>query len=229
LVRGQNVFGFFTTVVFAVAALVALSDFVSPRTPSARIQVNSLQVVKGRANYYAKTKEEYAHIRFSLSTDLSSLFTWNTKQVFVYVTATWPNDNATAVANGVGENEAVIWDEIVTSPSADHLKNLGPAQLKKLIKSAKGKSIDKNRGRITFKNQKPKYTITEPSGKIAEREGFKLHVHYNVQPWVGPLVWTQSRDFGNWKKMEGGESEVFKLPGLKKKDEKKDEKKATAS
>jgi len=169
LVRGQNVFGFFTTVAFVVATFIALSDFLSPRTPSARILVNNLQVsvshfiphfsplhmesnankltnrVKGRANYYSKTKEEYAHIRFSLSTDLSSLFTWNTKQVFIYVTATWPNSNATAVANGVGENEAVIWDEIVTSPSADHLTNLGPAKLKQLIKSAKGKSVDKNR------------------------------------------------------------------------------------
>lgn len=56
---------------------------------------------------------------------------------------------------------------------------------------------------------------------IAEREGVKLNVHYNVQPWVGPLVWSQSRDIGRWKKMEGGESEVFTLPGLKKKDEKK--------
>lgn len=101
--------------------------------------------VKGRANYYAKTKEEYAHIRFSLTTDLSSLFTWNTKQVFIYVTATWPNSNATAVANGVGDNEAVIWDKIITSPSADHLADLSPSKLKELRKSAKGEPIDKKR------------------------------------------------------------------------------------
>ena len=101
--------------------------------------------VKGRPHYYSTKKEEYAIIKFSLDADLSSLFTWNTKQVFVYVTATWPNDNATAVANGVPENEAVIWDEIVTSPSADHLVNLGPVKKAALIKSAKGKAVDKNR------------------------------------------------------------------------------------
>jgi len=154
----------------------------------------------------------------SPSLQISRLFfTWNTKQVFIYVTATWPNANATAVANGVGENEAVIWDEIVTSPSADHLTNLSPSKLKELIKSARGKSIDKNRGRITVKNQKPKYAITEPSGKIAERGNVKLHVHYNVQPWVGPLTWSQSGSYGSWKKMAGGDSEAFTLPGLKKK------------
>jgi signal peptidase complex subunit 3 len=70
--------------------------------------------------------------------------------VFIYVTATWPNANATAVENGVGENEAVIWDEIVTSPSADHLTNLGPVKLRKLIASAKGKSIDPNRYEFYF-------------------------------------------------------------------------------
>jgi hypothetical protein len=34
VVRLQNVFGFFTTVAFAVAAIIAASDLLSPRTPS---------------------------------------------------------------------------------------------------------------------------------------------------------------------------------------------------
>jgi signal peptidase complex subunit 3 len=106
--------------------------------------------VKGRPHYYSTKKEEYAHIRFSLDADLSSLFTWNTKQVFVYVTASWPV-NSTAGAKDVeagsspATNEAVIWDTIITSPSADHLSNIGAAALRKLIKSAKGKSIDPSR------------------------------------------------------------------------------------
>jgi len=59
------------------------------------------------------------------------------------VSASWPNayaENKTALVN-----EAVIWDTIITNPSADHLQNLGPAAMKKLIKSAKGKAIDPNR------------------------------------------------------------------------------------
>jgi signal peptidase complex subunit 3 len=34
---------------------------------------------------------------------------------------------------------------IITNPSADHLQNIGPVAMKKLIRSAKGKSIDPSR------------------------------------------------------------------------------------
>jgi signal peptidase complex subunit 3 len=155
IVRAQNVFGFFTTVCFVVAGLIAASDYLSPRAPSGTINIKDVQVyvlpplleiqansssVRGRPHYYSTKKEEYAVIKFSLSADLSSLFTWNTKQVFVYVSANWPE-----VEGGNKTNEAVIWDTIITSPSADHLQNIGPAAMKKLIKSAKGKPIDPSR------------------------------------------------------------------------------------
>jgi len=100
----------------------------------------TLRSVRGRPHYYSAKKEEYAIIKFSLSADLSSLFTWNTKQIFVYVSASWPNSTSTEVTN-----EAVIWDTIITNPSADHLQNIGPVAMKKLIRSAKGKSIDPSR------------------------------------------------------------------------------------
>ena len=75
LVRLQNVFGFFTTVAFTVAAVIALSSFVAPQSPSADIQVRSVQVVKGRPHYYSYKKEEYAHIKFDLDAGTSpSLF-----------------------------------------------------------------------------------------------------------------------------------------------------------
>jgi hypothetical protein len=44
LVRVQNVFGFFTTVAFAVAALIAASDLIAARTPSAVVTVDKAQV-----------------------------------------------------------------------------------------------------------------------------------------------------------------------------------------
>jgi ribosomal protein L29 len=71
LVRLQNVFGFFTTVAFTVAAVIALSSFVSPQTPTADIQLRNVQVVKGRPHYYSYKKEEYAHVRFDLDTGTS--------------------------------------------------------------------------------------------------------------------------------------------------------------
>ncbi|KAK2623805.1 hypothetical protein QTJ16_006986 [Diplocarpon rosae] len=249
VVRAQNVFGFFTTVAFVVAALVAFSDVLAPRTPSASVIVKDVQVycprplrlrrrslhppilhqvtnhnpfrVKGRPHYYSSKKEEYAVVRFSLTADLSSLFTWNTKQVFVYVSASWPNATSTELSN-----EAVIWDTIITSPSADHLSNIGPAALKKLIRSAKGKSIDPSRGKLELKNQKAKYQITAPGGKLAQTQNVVLKLHYNVQPWVGVLTWTPQVEFGRWKKVEGGVSKAFKFPALKVK--KVEEKKAAS-
>jgi signal peptidase complex subunit 3 len=44
LVRAQNVFGFFTTVAFVIAALIAATDFIHPRTPSAKVSVDKVQV-----------------------------------------------------------------------------------------------------------------------------------------------------------------------------------------
>ncbi|KAH8710688.1 Signal peptidase complex subunit SPC3 [Beauveria bassiana] len=211
--RIQNVFGFFTTVACVFGAFIAATDLFSPREPSGIITPDNIQVVKGRPHYYSTKKEEYAVIRFSLDADLSSLFTWNTKNLFVYVTADWPGaDNTT--------NSAVIWDTIITNPSADHLLNIGPATLKKLRKSSAGKSIDPNRGKLKLKNQKPKYQITHPSGKIAQTEDVTLKLHYNVQPWVGLLTWNLPRDLFLWKTMSGGESDKLALPALKVKEAK---------
>lgn len=144
IVRLQNVFGFFTTVAFVIAALIAATDVLAPRAPSGFLKTTNVQVVKGRPHYYSSKKEEYAIIKFSMDADLSSLFTWNTKQVFVYVTAEWPEKTA-GVGGANATNEAVIWDSIITAPSSDHLANLGPATLKKLKKSAAGKPIDPSR------------------------------------------------------------------------------------
>ncbi|KAH6640945.1 signal peptidase subunit-domain-containing protein [Chaetomium tenue] len=226
VVRLQNAFGFFTTVAFAVAAIIAASDLLSPRTPSVGVlKTTNVQVVRGRPHYYSSKKEEYAIIKFSLDADLSTLFTWNTKQLFVYVTAEWPS----AGGSGSGQNatnQAVIWDSIITAPSADHLANLGPVGMKKLKRSAEGKSIDPSRGKLTLKNQRPKYQITHPSGKLAEQDDVVLRLHYNVQPWVGLLTWNQDVNIGKWETLKNNLSKKFSLPAIKKK---KEEKKAGAA
>lgn len=80
-------------------------------------------------------------------------------------------------------------------------------------------------GKLSLKNQRPKYQITHPSGKIAETEDVQLRLHYNVQPWVGALTWNQNSDYGLWKAMGGGVSKVFSLPATKKKDGEDDKKK----
>jgi len=220
--RLQNVFGFFTTVAFTLGVFIAMTDLFAARTPSASIKPTNTQVVKGRPHYYSSKKEEYAIIKFSLEADLSSLFTWNTKQLLVYVTAEWPS---TSHPGTNITDEAVIWDTIITNPSADHLSNLGPASLKKLKKSAAGKTIAPERGLLKLKNERPKYQITHPSGKMADLKDVKLKVNYNVQPWFGLLTWNYNQNFGTWEVLKGGVSKAFSLPSVKAKDAGKEGKK----
>jgi hypothetical protein len=78
---------------------------------------------------------------------------------------------------------------------------------------------NRHRGILSIKNQKPKYQITHPTGKIAETTDVELKLHYNVQPWVGILTWNQDIDIGLWKKLKNGASKTFTLPSIKKKDE----------
>lgn len=122
-------------------------------------------------------------------------------------------------------DEAVIWDTIITNPSADHLSNLGPASLKKLKKSAVGKTIAPDRGLLKLKNERPKYQITHPSGKMADLKDVTLKLNYNVQPWFGLLTWNYNTNVGFWEKLKGGISERFVLPAVKQKDAPKDGKK----
>ena len=44
LIRLQNVFGFFTSVAFTVAAAVALSVVLNPQTPAAKLELRNIQV-----------------------------------------------------------------------------------------------------------------------------------------------------------------------------------------
>ncbi|MCJ1286088.1 hypothetical protein MMC26_005431 [Xylographa opegraphella] len=229
LVRLQNVFGFFTTVAFTIATLVALSVVVSPQTPSASVALRNVQVIKGRPHYYSTTKEEYAHIKFDLEADFSSLFNWNTKQLFVYVLATYPS-----LTPSSPPSQAIIWDTIIASPSQQHplnpfeLLGFSAASTSKLPSGTKSKSKAKaavaptpkataKPGILSLKNVKPKYQITDVSGKLASRGNVTLEVGWNVQPWVGALTWTmrEGSGWGRWKGMAGGRSEVFEMPALK--------------
>ena len=178
--------------------------------------------------------------------DLSSLFNWNTKQVFVYVVARWPSSTSmsTNIEDRQTYSEAVIWDAII--PSTSLLKtNLIPSYVegsklereKACDKKTKKKKEPKSSGSIltgtssaTFaaipnpddpasrppgvlkmQNHKPKYQITDISGTIAERANVTLDVRFNVQPWVGALIWSRtagvfSGDPEHGKRPAGGSS-----------------------
>lgn len=74
-------------------------------------------------------------------------------------------------------------------------------------------------GIVRLKNSKPKYQITDISGKLASQNNVTLELGWNVQPWVGALTWTtqEGQGFGRWKGVQGGRSKAFDLPALKSK------------
>ena len=224
LTRAQNAFGFMTTCAFTLASIIALLSLVplppSTSQPTASLSVRDVQVVKGRPHYYSPKREEYAQIKFDLTADLSSLFTWNTKQLFVYVTAVYP------AGEGEALSEAVIWDAIIPATSTPwSVTNLKaryfPEKLAKTRKAPKKKVDTKSLsqpGVLRLKNQKPKYQITDPSGVLAERRNATLEVNWNVQPWVGALTWDKGylgSRVGKWAAGSPGRSEAFDFPPLK--------------
>lgn len=105
--RLQAVFGLFTTVLFILCGFVALTSSLFNSYPKAGVSISNVQVKYSRApNSYRSTQQEYAHVQFSIDADLSTLFHWNTKQVFAYLVAEYSGSK-------YGTNQVTIWDKIV--------------------------------------------------------------------------------------------------------------------
>lgn len=228
--RISATFGFFTTCCALAAAVIAFVT-VAPFPPvtenaSASIAVQKVEVIKGRPHYHSDKREEYAQIRFDVNADLSSLFDWNTKQIFVYVTANYPSGAGTM-------SDAVIWDAIIPATESPYsFNNLKTQYWEPLVsKNKKSKSQKRKKnaktpkttdlvkpGLLNLRNQKPKYHITDPSGVLSERTNVTLQVRYNIQPWVGALIWDQGflgRRTHPWEAGKEGISAPFDFPPLK--------------
>lgn len=150
--------------------------------------------------------------------DLTSLFHWNTKQIFLYITASYPSSSPSTIP----PSEAVIWDAIIPSDYSPLHPNTYIHPTSKTTSKSKSKSKSKGKpypagaspGIVRLSNQKPKYQITDVSGKIAERTNATLNLHWNIQPWVGALVWTNTKSYGRWEGLKGG-ADAFAFPALK--------------
>ncbi|GAD96852.1 microsomal signal peptidase subunit (gp23), putative [Paecilomyces variotii No. 5] len=226
--RAQAVFGFFTTVALTVAAAIALSVLLYPADDvTSNVELKNVQVIRGRPHYYSSKKEEYARISFDLDADLSPLFNWNTKQLFVYVLASYSSSDASP-SSSLTTSESIIWDKIIPAPESPY----SPSVLKERFFPAKSTSKSKSRrqsssakqtqkkgegkpGVLKLKNQKPKYQITDITGKMAERQNVTLTVGWNVQPWVGALWWSPGTGAIPHTSGQTGKTKAFDLPPLK--------------
>lgn len=73
--------------------------------------IKPLSLWKLSFNYGAVNRKpkENSKIVFDLETDLTPLFNWNTKQIFVYLTAEYPGKSEGS------SNKVTYWDRIITS------------------------------------------------------------------------------------------------------------------
>ncbi|KAL4939274.1 hypothetical protein BDV06DRAFT_199278 [Aspergillus oleicola] len=220
--RAQAVFGFFTTVALFVAGFAALSVLLFPTdNVTADVRVKDVKVIKGRPHYYATKKEEYAQMRFDLDADLSPLFNWNTKQLFVYVYATYSSSENPSPSTP--PSQSIIWDTIIEAPgspySIPNLRERFSGTSKSKRSSTTSKKNNKNSkgkpGVLRLRDQKSKYQISDITGHMAERTNVTLSVGWNVQPWVGALFWAPGT--GAVPRTDGaiGNGKAFDLPALK--------------
>lgn len=74
----------------------------------AKVELDTVKiVVKNVPNYSAsREKNDLGYLTFDIKTDLTPLFNWNMKQLFIYLTAEYQTE-----ANDI--NQIVLWDKIV--------------------------------------------------------------------------------------------------------------------
>eukprot|EP00158_Paraphelidium_tribonemae_P001228 Partr_v1_DN24137_c1_g1_i1_m71223 putative signal peptidase len=115
--RANAVFAYALSVSFAVAAVVTvltpllLIDFPAASMAGISISVPSSNLAFGRydPHFNVKNRQEYGFINAELNADLSPLFNWNTKQLFLALVMTYSTD-------GYPVNEITIWDDIIFTP-----------------------------------------------------------------------------------------------------------------
>ncbi|KAJ2157058.1 Signal peptidase complex subunit [Coemansia sp. RSA 552] len=92
-----------------LALLIAFSTPLLPSNPTYEVTLHNVQTTTGRQmDPFDKTSRsaEYARLTFDVDADLSSMFNWNTKLLFAYITADFRSP-------GFDTNRVVIWDRII--------------------------------------------------------------------------------------------------------------------
>ncbi|KAL6756430.1 22 kDa subunit of signal peptidase [Haematococcus lacustris] len=99
--RANTLGTFFGTVAAVLCVLTSMTDLLHRADPKVEI---SLAEVKRLSTY--KGSKDQALITFNLDADLRSAFSWNTKQLFVYLQAEY-------VTPMNSMNHVVLWDSIL--------------------------------------------------------------------------------------------------------------------
>lgn len=118
MTRAQGVSNHVLTCSIVVSVLIIISSFIQLYGINAwSLDTTSIDNIKAQAlmkgSYHYGSKggkpKENSLIKFDLTSDLTPLFNWNTKQVFVYLTAEYPGKSSGS------SNKVTYWDKIITS------------------------------------------------------------------------------------------------------------------
>ncbi|KAF9582044.1 hypothetical protein BGW38_000735 [Lunasporangiospora selenospora] len=128
--RANAVLAFSISAVFCLLGAIALSALVIPGSPSGSVALSSIKVVTGQYDKnwinYRTRNNEFANTVMQIDADLSSLFHWNTKQLFVYAVAEYSTPSHP-------KNQIVLWDSIITRKARAKLSKKGLSNKYSLI------------------------------------------------------------------------------------------------
>ncbi|RHZ76902.1 hypothetical protein Glove_187g101 [Diversispora epigaea] len=110
--RANALFAFVITVLFALFGIISIVTLFIPSSPTATLNINDIQVW---VYEYASEESEFAFVDMKLEADLTSLFNWNTKQLFVCVIAEYNTDTH-------NQNQIILWDKIIKSKEDAFIK-----------------------------------------------------------------------------------------------------------
>ena len=108
LSRTNAVFAFTLSVLAALTILCALSTAFKNYSDIVPIRLSTgKQVIKNVADFSAsREKNDLGFVTFNLEADFADAFDWNTKQLFLYLTAQYQTQ-------GNVVNQVVLWDHII--------------------------------------------------------------------------------------------------------------------
>jgi len=106
LSRANTIFAFTLSVLAGLTLLCFVSTVFDSHQADFHIETKNIQVKNVPDYSSSREKNDLGFVNFDLSADLNSLFNWNIKQLFVYLTAEYETANNKL-------NQVVLWDKII--------------------------------------------------------------------------------------------------------------------
>uniref|UniRef100_A0A2P2MRS6 Signal peptidase complex subunit 3 n=1 Tax=Rhizophora mucronata TaxID=61149 RepID=A0A2P2MRS6_RHIMU len=106
--RANALLTFALTILALMCAMASLSDNLNSPSRSSHIQILNINWFQKQPN-----GNDEVSLTMNITANLQSLFTWNTKQVFVFVAAEYETSKNTL-------NQVSLWDAII--PAKEHAK-----------------------------------------------------------------------------------------------------------